>query len=80
MSKATKRTKQRTFDVDGHKITVKVSTRSYIGNFIGYSAKIHDNRESEMTIPMLHVLFPDEAIEMAYVKFIKQHTPKDPRA
>jgi len=72
MSRAIKRRRQETFNIDGHKITVVIKSRSSVGNFTGYAADVSDNRGNHLNIPVINRLFYIEAQEIAYMKFIQK--------
>jgi len=63
---------QETFDVEGHRITVVIKRKSQVGNFAGYRAEVSDNRGNSLDIPHINKLFPEEAQEYAYVKFVQK--------
>ena len=63
---------QQTVDVNGHKIKLVIASRSSVGNFTGWSAKITDNQGRDMKIPMIKVIHPQEAMDKAYVRFVKE--------
>jgi len=60
------------FDVDGHVIMVRVRRKTHMHGHNGYRAWVKDNRGEEMKIDHINVLWPDEAIERAYVRFVKE--------
>ncbi len=64
---------QQTFNVDGHKITVVIKTRTSLGNLAGYAATVTDNKGSRMDIPMINKLYPQEAQEIAYTRFVQKY-------
>ena len=62
------KTKQITIDVNGDKIKVKATRKLYGGTLNGFKATVN-----EMIIPHINVLTFDEAIEKAYVKYVKAY-------
>jgi len=64
---------QKTFNVNGHKITVVIKTRTNVGNFIGYSAEVTDNLGNSLKIPMIANLNFKSAQETAYVRFVQKY-------
>lgn len=58
---------QKTYNVNGHKITVKVRR-----NAAGHAVRVTDNRGNKQSCSFL-TLDPDLAHERAYIKFIKTY-------
>ncbi len=61
---------QQSVNVNGHKIKLVITSRSSVGNFIGWSARVTDNQNRDMKIRMIKVLRPQDALDKAYIKFV----------
>ncbi len=63
---------QHTVIVEDHKITIKARQRTRMGNVVGFSALVTDNRGREMKIPHINTYRVDTALDIAYAKFVKE--------
>lgn len=61
------KTRQRTFSVNGEKITIKTRPRSYAGNHAGYNVFINDEKF------FVNTLYRQEAEDKAFVKWVKNN-------
>ena len=60
--------KQRTFTVDGQKITIKTRPKTHLGNFYGFGVNINGEQFN-----ILNVLTREEAEDKAYAKWVKKN-------
>lgn len=70
--------KQKTFNVDGHKITVTVTRKTYMHSNNGFKMHVVDNRGNELKIPHYFVLEANKAIEKAYFDFVEKYGDPKP--
>lgn len=62
---------RQTFNIEGHKITIKVKASTHVGNFCGFRVHVWDNRGNSMRM-FRNYLYSHEAQKSAYIEFIKK--------
>ena len=61
--------RQRTFEVDGEKITIITTVKTSMGNKVGFTVKINGEKFFKAA------LTADEAEDLAYVSWVRRHAP-----
>lgn len=62
---------QKTITFNEKRITIIINSRSRVGNFTGYSATIRDSDGHLLKIKCINKLYKQDAMDIAFVKFIK---------